>query len=142
MIASKVPMDEKDPYEYILMRRSPDDFEEENNAKPTNEQLDEEQIRAEFEKQGKEIPHDTAASTKPDHKWILMRGAWISFADAVRQRGYRSPDAFDMYIYNDFEGYGICEMVDNYVSNRLASSSLATRALADIFKLPDWSIWD
>lgn len=115
MQLAKVPMDKKDPYDYILMARPREDFEEENRKKPESKQLSEDDIFELCKKEFESIPHDTAASTKPDHKWILMRGAWIKFADTMRERSYRSPNALGMYIYNDFEGYGIFELAENLV---------------------------
>lgn len=52
---------------------------------------------------------------RPDHKWVLMRRSWIKLCDASREASYRSPDNFGMYIYNDFEGYGLLEMVENFI---------------------------
>lgn len=112
------------------MKRPLHDFEEENNARGEDEEeLDEDELEEEWKKQGEEIPHDTAASTKPDHKWVLMRGAWIYFVDSMRERGYRSPDALAMYIYNDFEGYGLLEMVENSVSKQLVYLSYICHAV-------------
>lgn len=112
----KAPMDKEDPYEYILMTRPPYDLEEENKTKPLGNRLTEEELEQLWEQESNEIPHDTLASTKPDHKWVIMRGAWIRFADRMRERTYRSPDSMDMYIYNDFEGYGLLEMIETHVS--------------------------
>ena len=42
-----------------------------------------------------------------------MRKSWMTLCDASREASYRSPDNFGMYIYNDFEGYGLMEMVEN-----------------------------
>ena len=35
---------------------------------------------------------------------------WMDQADK------RCPDLFDMYIFNDFYGYGICEVIENMVT--------------------------
>lgn len=99
------------------MQRPFHDYETENENMPKDSKLGDEELEEQCEKDGKQVPHDTAASTMPDHKWILMRGAWIKFADSMRERNYRSPDAFEMYIYNDFEGYGILELVENHVGD-------------------------
>lgn len=98
------------------MRRTPFNLEEENETKPEEEQLDEDELEEKWKAQGNEIPHDTKASEEPDHKWVIMRGAWITFAESMRLRGYQSPDALGVYIYNDFEGYGLLEMFENSVS--------------------------
>lgn len=129
---SKTPMDQKDAYEYILMRRPIHDYEAENEGKPEEDQLDEEELDELCMKEGKKIPHDTAASTMPENKWVLMRGAWIKYATVVRERGYRSPDALGMYIYNDFEGYGILELVETQVSRvcHLEHSGLSSISFA------------
>jgi hypothetical protein len=46
----------------------------------------------------------------------MMRGTWMQFADAMREASYRVPDNFNMHLYNDWEGYGMHEMVENFVS--------------------------
>lgn len=130
-------MDKKDPYEYILMRRPAYDFQAENETKPEDQQLGEDKLEELWREKGEEIPHDIASSTKPDHKWVIMRGAYIKFADAMRERGYRSPDAFDMYIYNDFEGYGCLEMVENHVRR---SSRLVNLRVDSLTRLTELSV--
>jgi hypothetical protein len=72
-----------------------------------------------------------AASVQPDHQWIIMSGGWTQVSDGWREASYRVPDNFGMYIYNDFEGYGLHEMVENFVSLFAACPKL----LADILKL-------
>ena len=60
--------------------------------------------------------HGKPSSEHPDWPWTLMDGAW-SVADEWRRRtDYCNPDAFDMYIYNDFYGYGLMELQENLVS--------------------------
>ncbi len=35
--------------------------------------------------------------------------------DWIDQADKRCPDLFDMHIFNDFHGYGICEVIENMV---------------------------
>lgn len=116
-------MEDKDPYEYILMERPQYDMEAEEESKPANERRSEEELEREWEKERESVGHDVAAASKPDHKWVIMRGAWIDYANTMREASYRSPDNFNMYIYNDFEGYGILELIENHVSGELGRVS-------------------
>ncbi len=60
------------------------------------------------------------AKDHPDHKWTIMWKGYKMFMDYRRRSNYCSPDRFDMYIYNDFEGWGYQELIENFVSSHFA----------------------
>jgi len=107
-------MKEKDPYEYICMSRPLHDYQAENRHNKTN-RLGDDELNKKYEEGDKRSSHDQPASERPDHKWILMRRSWMELCNASRGAAFRSPDNFGMYIYNDFEGYGLLEMVENFI---------------------------
>lgn len=57
------------------------------------------------------------AKDHSDHKWVIMWAGYKMFVDYRRRSNYCSPDSFGMYIYNDFEGWGFQELIENFVSN-------------------------
>ena len=46
----------------------------------------------------------------------MQWSGWKMYSDYKRRAGYCDPDAFGMYIYNDFQGWGIQELIENFVS--------------------------
>jgi hypothetical protein len=55
------------------------------------------------------------ADKHPDHKWVIMWEGYKMFMDYRRRSNYCCPDRFGMYIYNDFEGYGFQELIENFI---------------------------
>ena len=105
------------PYEYYCRPRPFFDFEKENDDKDEDEQLEEDDLTDAYneslgpEKNIAKMP----AANSPDHKWISMWRSWKKYCDLKRYTMYTDPDSFGMYIYNDFHGYGIQELVQNTV---------------------------
>lgn len=61
--------------------------------------------------------HLKSPSEHPEWKWTMSWKSWQLLCDwSVRAR-YTDPDNFEMYIYNDFHGYGMIEMVENAVGS-------------------------
>jgi hypothetical protein len=56
------------------------------------------------------------ASEHPDWKWVVMHETWMIVTEWHRRTDYCNPDNFDMYIYNDWFGYGLQELQENLVS--------------------------
>lgn len=54
----------------------------------------------------------------PHRKWVMMWSAWTKVCDMRLRVEYCNPDNFNMYIYNDFRGYGIQEILVEQVSTR------------------------
>ena len=52
----------------------------------------------------------------PDWTWITTRKAYEMHFDLKGGASFRIPDRFDMYLFNDFEGYGLQELIENMVS--------------------------
>lgn len=58
-----------------------------------------------------------ACYTKASDGWSLMRKAWAREIDTTTvEIPQRNPDAFDMYVYNDFQSYGYQEVFENHMS--------------------------
>jgi len=52
-----------------------------------------------------------------------MWKSWEMVCEWKRLASYTDPDNFKMYIYNDFNGYGLQELIENRVSYQLPSTS-------------------
>jgi len=103
------------PYEYFCIPRPQWDLENENDDRDEDEQLDEEELEELTETLREthiKILHKPAAE-QPDYKWIAMEKTWQLFLEWDRRQSYTNPDNFEMYIYNDFYGYGLQEMIEN-----------------------------
>lgn len=103
------------PYEYYCITRHRFDLENENNEKPEDEQLDEDEIYDKLQSMASDVSLKPAAE-HPEHKWIVMWQTWKMLCEWRRRASYTDPDNFSMYIYNDFNGYGLQELVENFVS--------------------------
>ncbi|GLB34026.1 hypothetical protein LshimejAT787_0109100 [Lyophyllum shimeji] len=55
------------------------------------------------------------------------------FGDLVKKAGDRNPDAFDMYIYNDFYAYAVLDLVDKTLA--AAHTKIAQKAYQDAYHL-------
>ena len=55
------------------------------------------------------------ADDHPEHNWIVTKKGYELMKEWLIQADKRCPDNFDMYIFNDFYGYGICEVIENMV---------------------------
>ena len=110
-------MSKRDPYEYYCINRHFFDVENENEDKDEDDQLDEEELEEHYD----EMFKDSNVALKPvaefpDHKWIVLWETWTLICEYRRLATYTNPDMFGMHIYNDFNGYGIQELVENLVS--------------------------
>lgn len=107
------------PYEYYCLQRPFHDYEKENEDKDEDEQLEEDELGEQYN--AKLDSEDNLAgkpvANHPDYKWVSMWSSWTKYCDLKRLAFYTCPDAFGMYIYNDFNGYGLQELVQNTVCN-------------------------
>ncbi|CEN61151.1 hypothetical protein ASPCAL07815 [Aspergillus calidoustus] len=55
------------------------------------------------------------AAEHPEHPYTVSVSGYRKFIDLIAHTNLRSPDAFDMYIFNDFERYGVLEVLQNLV---------------------------
>jgi hypothetical protein len=62
-----------------------------------------------------------SASDFREWKWVMLMEGWKIFCEWGRRSNYCQPDFFGMYIYNDFYGYGIQELLENLVSCHTSS---------------------
>lgn len=53
----------------------------------------------------------------PDHPFVISRAGNHKYFTARIHLSLRCPDMFDMYVYNDFESYGVMEVVENLVTH-------------------------
>ncbi|KAK4493831.1 hypothetical protein PRZ48_015016 [Zasmidium cellare] len=89
-------------YEYICFPRPSwgrdDDSEEEDEGKPHKD----DESRSMYKK---------PASEHPDWKWITMKESHDLLVEWNRLSACCNPSNFNAYIYNDFHGYGIVDLV-------------------------------
>lgn len=57
-------------------------------------------------------PADESTARQP---WVVTKEGYELAAEWRVQRGKRDQEAFGMYIFNDWTGYGICEVIENMV---------------------------
>ncbi|USW56738.1 hypothetical protein Slin15195_G100570 [Septoria linicola] len=74
--------------------------------------------KAQFEESSFTGNHDELVFMKPasEHprcKWIMLHESFDLLDAAYKATDHRDPDSFDMYIYNDFLGYDIIEILEN-----------------------------
>lgn len=60
---------------------------------------------------------DKPSTDHPDHPFIISRAGNHKYFTARILLSLRCPDMFDMYVYNDFESYGVMEVVENLVTD-------------------------
>lgn len=104
--------------EYICMPRPHFDYEAENETLGDDElEGDElhEKYAEEFNKNQESGIYNQPAAEHKDWKWVIMWNGWKTFMDYCRRADYCDPDAFGMYIYNDWYGWGLQELMENLV---------------------------
>ncbi|KAL5415887.1 hypothetical protein PMIN03_002464 [Paraphaeosphaeria minitans] len=57
----------------------------------------------------------------PGWKWVMLMESWKIYCEWERRSGYCQPDFLGMYIYNDWYGYGIQELLENLASRHFSS---------------------
>lgn len=119
----------KDPFEYITRCRPFFDFKNENRLKLNDANgddedddgyLDADELREHFMEESK-CGKDGCLCLKPlgenlDWVWTTTRKASEMHFDLRRGTDFRDPDNFGMYVFNDFAGYGMQELIENMVS--------------------------
>jgi hypothetical protein len=118
-------LSKRDPYDYYCINRHFFDFEDENEDKDDDDQLDEDELGEKYEEMCKEDNEALKPTAEfPDHKWVALWETWTLICDYRRLATYTCPDMFGMHIYNDFNGYGIQELIENLVRERWQSTRL------------------
>ena len=56
------------------------------------------------------------ADESPGHVWVFTREGYSLSDHWYDEQMKRDQDAFGMYIYNDFSGYGVMEVMENQVN--------------------------
>lgn len=106
-------------HEYIGMHRPHFDYEIVNRLLGADRKEDEdfdEWYSSGFNAENKAGVMLEPAKDHPEHKWCIMWEGYKMFMDYRRRANYCNPDRFGMYIYNDFEGWGFQELLENFVS--------------------------
>jgi hypothetical protein len=100
-----------------------DDEEEEDEEEKDEDEEDEENKEPENSGKlkrgkcdgGKTCLCDKPAAEHPDHIWKLSAAGKDKFFTQRIHVDLRSPDTFGMYTFNDHEGYGVLEVLQNLV---------------------------
>ncbi|KAK6863795.1 hypothetical protein PG995_000323 [Apiospora arundinis] len=98
----------KELFGYYCIARPRFDFEDEANEEGADEEDAEERYLAQRDKNllGKPI------AEHPEHKWVAFWQTWKLFVNWHEGAQWCDADAFGMYVYNDFQGYGLQEVVE------------------------------
>jgi hypothetical protein len=114
--------DDPAPYSYVCVHRPFFDVEAQNwvtwTEDPSSHLSEKKDVVERLYKpcyeQSKKI-YKAPASEHPEHKWVMMWGAWLKADVLSRKAKYCDPDAFGMYLYNDWQGWGMQEIGENMV---------------------------
>jgi hypothetical protein len=93
-------------FEYVVENREADGDEDELHDR----------YNKEFDEAAKSGIILEPAKDHPEWKWVIMWEGFKNFSDYQRRSQYCDPDNFGMYIYNDFAGKGLMELMENLVS--------------------------
>jgi len=63
------------------------------------------------------------AAEHPDHPWILSNAGFRKYLTQSTHAALRCPDNFDMYTYNDHQGYGVLQVVQNLLLDFVEAKS-------------------
>ncbi|KIW27475.1 uncharacterized protein PV07_07209 [Cladophialophora immunda] len=99
-------------FEYLMLCRPLDDIRTEKDAKNLNDVTSKELGEEEVEEYS-ELDNDLPASEDPEHRWILTPKGYQLIALLRWEVAIRDQDAFDEYFYNDYNGYGFQEAMEN-----------------------------
>jgi hypothetical protein len=88
---------------------------QEEEGDDDEEEDDEDNIYSKYNKDIKAEWNGKPASEYPEHRWVISEKGFEDFCKLEIQADYRNPDNFAMYIYNDFWGYGIQEVIENWL---------------------------
>ena len=131
----------KNDYDYVCIPRPFWDWEEENRK--SDSPLDGDKLAKKYNKTYKGFRLDRKATSKPDYKWIMMRASHQSLHKGLHDVAKRNPDNFGMYVYNDFEGYGIVEVLENYLSSYSTAfnCTVGRKRPADVVEQSQKEMW-
>ena len=104
----RVPKD-ADGKTWICICRPADDV-----AKELDVDEDEEAVKDTCDG-GKDCMCTKPAADYPEHKWVVTKHGFELMQEWNVQQAKRNQDCFDMHIFNDFNGYGTCEVIENMV---------------------------
>lgn len=67
------------------------------------------------EDEAKRSMFNKLAANHPEWPYTIMAESWRRLCDWTRRSSYCNPQLFNMYIYTDFEAYGILELLENLI---------------------------
>jgi hypothetical protein len=103
-------------YEFVCLCRPPfpnGDDDDDDDDEDHDEEADGEPGRRASCDGGKTCLCDKPASEHPDHPWVMSKAAKRKFFVQRIHCQLRSPDSFGMDTFNDHEGYGALEVLQN-----------------------------
>ncbi|KAK4151206.1 hypothetical protein C8A00DRAFT_45544 [Chaetomidium leptoderma] len=106
-------------YNFVCMCQVPftEDDEEYDEDDEENEETEESGVEKRTKRVecdgGEKCLCDKPASEHPNHPWKFSYAGKRKFLTQVNLFRLRCPDYFDMYTFNDHEGYGVLEMLQN-----------------------------
>ncbi|KAK4119562.1 hypothetical protein N657DRAFT_581472 [Parathielavia appendiculata] len=106
-------------YKFVCMCQPPfpngeDDEDEEDEENEDAETSDKSAKRPKCDG-GETCLCDKPAAEHPDHVWKFSAAGKIKFFTLQTQCMLRYPDMFNMYTFNDHEGYGVLEVIQNLI---------------------------
>lgn len=134
--------------EYICIHRPPFDFlDEKLGESGEDEDVDEDKLKDEafdeYKKaaQGPDSMYAKPPAEHPEWKRVIMVDAWKHVCELRIKQTYVDPDNFGMYVYNDFEHYGLNGLVEEMASpdsfsvcivdaNDATRSKISTKSIA------------
>ncbi|KAF1963018.1 hypothetical protein CC80DRAFT_588495 [Byssothecium circinans] len=104
------------PHAYFCIHRPLFDYKNENldsdNGPRSSEDFWKEVYAPSHNAESKSNKIFQPASEHPEWEWVMMADAWDKFDLWRRRAKYCDPDNFNMYIYNDWKGYGLQEIIE------------------------------
>lgn len=101
---------------YICIDRSFEDFEADFREKRNNKSEKGGAFQA--YKSAREKKNSMCPKLAEEHRgwgWTIMVGAWKQLCETCVRASKCDPDNFDMYVYNDYYGYAIGDIIEGFV---------------------------
>lgn len=114
-------------FEYAVENREADEADDEDE--------DEDELHDKYKKEFEEAVNSGVilepAKDHPEWKWVILWEGFKNFSEYQRRSRYCDPDNFGMYIYNDFAGKGLMELMENLASTHHCIAADSRSLLTD-----------
>ncbi|KAI9367289.1 hypothetical protein BJX61DRAFT_538185 [Aspergillus egyptiacus] len=104
-----------DKWEYDDDDYDEDDEDDEEDEEDEDRDADEARPKKAKCDGGETCMCNKPAAEHPDHPLVMNDAGRRKFVDQIFHTDIRTPDYFDMYVFNDFAGYGILEVLQKLV---------------------------